>query len=433
MSMCNSLLAALSDLQNISIGDIENRSGKEYINSRKLNEEFTQTPWVKKIEGQGDSAQIGYLCFLNLLVMYLKNDLVSAVKFAKACIFYYEKGKIGFFMVPSYFYATLVWILCFEQNLGGDRSKYKKLIKVGLSKLKYWTKYCPQNCQHRYELLLAEWERVNGKNKKAIEFYNLAIKHANENNYFQKEAIANELAARFYISIDKKDLATDCLIKSYLGYKKWGAVVKVQALVKEFPDLLLDNSLNINSDEADKTSYIIGSKTFTSTSGGLTDLDLVTIKNTLELSLNDNNLEVFIKTLLDLLLQYSNSQKCSVILNKNDDWVIEGQKLIDKDPEILESLSIKDNIPETLINFISRSNKPFLLNDPFENNDFDNDVYIKNNKPKSILGLPLISNNEISGMLYLENRDVALVFTSSDVEFFKFLSVNISMYIKKLL
>ena len=55
---------------------------------------------------------------------------------------------------------------------------------------------------HKYYLLSAELARLQGESQKALNFYEQAVAAAEENRYINDEALAYELMAKFYLSLD---------------------------------------------------------------------------------------------------------------------------------------------------------------------------------------------------------------------------------------
>ncbi len=51
-------------------------------------------------------------------------------------------------------------------------------------------------------------------------------------------ALANELAAEFYLEYNQEKIAKTYLIDACHSYLKWGAIVKVKQLKEKYPQLL---------------------------------------------------------------------------------------------------------------------------------------------------------------------------------------------------
>ena len=75
------------------------------------------------------------------------------------------------------------------------------------STLQQWAQNAPMNHLHKWYLVEAEKHRVLGNKAEAIEMYDRAIAGAKENQFLNEEALANELAAKFYLEWSKEKFA----------------------------------------------------------------------------------------------------------------------------------------------------------------------------------------------------------------------------------
>ena len=71
-----------------------------------------------------------------------------------------------------------------------------------------------------------------------MSLYDQAIQSARQNGYIQNEALANELAARFYLSEGRSKIASMYMMDACSGYNRWGAFAKVKELQDRYPDLM---------------------------------------------------------------------------------------------------------------------------------------------------------------------------------------------------
>jgi GAF domain-containing protein len=72
----------------------------------------------------------------------------------------------------------------------------------------------------------------------AIEFYEKAIAGAKENEYLQEEALAYELAARFYLERNMDKFAQTYLREAHYAYRRWGAIAKIKQIEEKYPQWL---------------------------------------------------------------------------------------------------------------------------------------------------------------------------------------------------
>ena len=85
--------------------------------------------------------------------------------------------------------------------------------------MKKWATNSPENYRHKYLLVEAEIARVKGRDNEAAALYDAAIRAARDAEYVQNEALANELAARFYTESNEKTLARFYRMKRVISTK----------------------------------------------------------------------------------------------------------------------------------------------------------------------------------------------------------------------
>lgn len=80
--------------------------------------------------------------------------------------------------------------------------------------------------------------RLKGQKAEALDFYEQAIAQAQRQGYGYEEALANELAAKFFLNWGKEKAASDYIHEAYYCYSRWGAKAKISDLEKRYPQLL---------------------------------------------------------------------------------------------------------------------------------------------------------------------------------------------------
>ncbi|MEH2220347.1 MAG: serine/threonine-protein kinase PknK [Nostoc sp.] len=191
---------------------------------------------------------------------YLKekqqNIVLFAAYFAK-CKLYYFKGNyakaienankaktyIGFVTGKIYttvhnFYFSLALLGLAQTLEPAQRSLYLNQVEENQNQLQVWANHAPMNIIHKFHLVKAEICRVLGDYKETIEHYDRAISGAKANEYIQEEALANELAAKFYLDWGKEKVAASYMQEAYYCYCRWGAKAKTDDLETRYPSLL---------------------------------------------------------------------------------------------------------------------------------------------------------------------------------------------------
>ena len=103
--------------------------------------------------------------------------------------------------------------------------------------LQQWADICPEDFADRAALVGAEIARIEGRELDAMRLYDRAIDSARANGFVQNEALANELAGRFYAARGFEKIAYAYLRDARYGYLRWGADAKVKQLERLYPRL----------------------------------------------------------------------------------------------------------------------------------------------------------------------------------------------------
>ena len=101
--------------------------------------------------------------------------------------------------------------------------------------LEIWAENCPENFENRAALVGAEIARIEGRELEAEHLYEQAIRSAQANGFVHNEALANELAARFYAARGFEKIAHAYLRDARYCYLRWGADGKVRQLDELYP------------------------------------------------------------------------------------------------------------------------------------------------------------------------------------------------------
>src|SRR5439155_6883099 len=118
----------------------------------------------------------------------------------------------------------------------GHRQHYEALV-AHYRQIEIWAENCPENFESRVNLVRAEISRIEGRELDAERLYEQAIRSARANSFVNNEALANELAARFYAARGFEKIAHAYLQDARYCYLRWGAAGKVRQLDQLHPHL----------------------------------------------------------------------------------------------------------------------------------------------------------------------------------------------------
>jgi len=173
-----------------------------------------------------------------LMLCYLFGDIKSAQKNAIEAICYLiaAPGIVG---EPAfYLYDSLTALKTLSSQSENTVETLQRVEQNQIQLKQYWAHYAPMNHKHKVDLVEAEKYRVLGQQAEAAELYHKAISGAKTNEYMQEEALANELAAKFYLNGGEEKIAAAYMQEAYYCYALWGAKAKTDDLEKCYPQLI---------------------------------------------------------------------------------------------------------------------------------------------------------------------------------------------------
>jgi GAF domain-containing protein len=351
------------------------------------------------------------------------SESLEAAKFYNSSAAYLTTSQFNF-------YSSLSLLVYFNNFSPDQYPKIPVIVEENQKHMEILAEYCPQNYQHKYDLVQAEKARVLGQNWHAEEFYEKAIQGAKKYEFIHEEALAYERASEFYFSLGREEIGKLYLRNAHHCYLRWGAKAKVKQLEEEYPQYLLGIS---NLNKSNKLSTTIST---TGTNGEI--LDLTTILKASQAISGEIDLENLLRKLIKIVIENAGAQKGYLILKQEDHWVIEAQGIADKDEvNLLQSIPIDsantDNgiviLPTTIINYVARTQESLVLNNAVSEGQFINDRYIIANQIKSILCTPLLNQGNLSGIVYLENNLTTDAFTPERIELLNILSAQAAISI----
>ncbi len=342
-------------------------------------------------------------------------DIVRAKSYLRAGAGYVSEAGL-------YFYDSLIAL---ELAEGVETQRQ---VQENQTRLQHWAEHAPMNHLHQWHLVEAEKHRVLGQYAEAISLYDRAISGAKENGYLQEEALANELAARFYLNWGKEKIAQDYLTKAYYGYAHWGAKAKVQDLERRYPDLLSPilrsqpTALSVTGTlfSSASLSSVHAAVTHTSTSSSTSisaALDLATVLKASQTLSSEIQLDQLLAALLSTVLENAGADKGVLLLPHEQKWFVEAVARFDQPTKIQSvALSSSVEVPHAVIHTVKRSLQPIVIVEATTHAVFAADDYVLQQQPKSLLCTPILQRGQLIAILYLENRVTVGAFTSERVE-----------------
>ncbi|MEB3826256.1 GAF domain-containing protein, partial [Phormidium sp. CCY1219] len=291
--------------------------------------------------------------------------------------------------------------------------------------MKKWAHHAPMNFLHKYYLVEAERNRVVGKEIKAMNQYDRAIELAKENQYLNDEALANELAAKFYLAKGKIKIAQTYMQEARYCYLKWGATAKVKHLEETYPQLFQIIAQNPAGNSQVQSSHLP-----TTTDSGKA-LDVTSVLKASQAISGEIILEKSLAKLMKIMIENAGAQKGVLILEKAGKLFIEAAGSVESDEfTVLQSLPLENNLPVSLVNYVARARETVVLDEAYREQWFNQDPYISANQTQSIFCVPLINQGKLISIVYLENNLTVGAFTEERRKVITLLSAQAAISIE---
>ena len=447
-----------------------------------VGESFDEQAMLPSLREKNNYFSLYVIYFSKQMLCYLFGQLAQAVENTRILETYSEASLGSLMSVVQNFYTSLILLAEYRNKQreilpqeNPSRESLPEQIALNQEKMKRWADYAPMNHLHKYLLVEAEKHYALGTYMVAIDLYDRAIATAKENNYVQEEALANELAAKFWLNWGKNKVAAGYLQEAYYGYARWGAKAKTDALERDYPQLLepilqttaqpisfvetlteIDHSweshqrtdssamesaassIDIHSSNSNIHSVnetidnAHSSHTSHSASKGLNaSLDLATVLKAARSISQTVHLDELIHQLTTTILQSSGGDRCALILPDNDEvWQLQAIATLEATTLCTEPITDHPQLPVRLIQYVKNTQQVVVL-DRLNTDLPVVDDYLQKHQPQSVLCLPLLSQGTMIGILYLHNLSTSGVFTKDRLSILSFLCTEAATSLEK--
>jgi len=317
----------------------------------------------------------------------------------------------GFFdEVDYHFYTALSRAASSDSVSPNQRQQDLETLVLHQRQLDIWAQNCPENFENRAALVGAEIARIQGREIDAEQLYEKAIRSAHANGFVQNEAVANEVAARFYTARGFEKIARAYLQDAKRCYLRWGADGKVRQLEQLHPYLREDEPVP-------GPAKTIGAP--------VEHLDLATVIKVSQVISSEIVLENLIDALMRTALQQAGADRGALLLLQVGALNIAAEATTDGS-EMVVSLdnqpAANADLPQSVLQYVQRTLENVILDDATVQNPYTTDSYIRQCHPRSILCLPLLNQGSLIGILYLENKLAPRVFVPARIAVLKLLA-----------
>jgi PAS domain S-box-containing protein len=363
----------------------------EQFDETRIERRFSENPdlafvecwyWVRKLQAR-----------------FLAGDYASAIEASSRAHRLLWTSVSQLETAEYHFYAALAHAAsCASAAAGEPQQRHLESVAAHHKQLQLWATNCLENFENRAALVGAEIARIEGRELDAERLYEQAIRSAGANGFNHNEALANELASRFYAARGFGKIARVYMHDARYGYLRWGADGKVRQLEQLHPYL--------------RDALVPASPTAT-IGAPVEQLDVGTVLKAAQAVSGEIVLDELIKTLLRTAVEHAGAER-GLLLFPEDEPRIAAEATTGRgrvEVTLRETTVSSAELPESVLHYVIRTLETVILDDASAHNPFSADRYICQKPARSVLCLPLVKQSRLIGVLYLENNLASHVFT----------------------
>ncbi|BDG01076.1 sensor histidine kinase [Anaeromyxobacter oryzae] len=371
---------------------------------------FDQRAFEQHLEREVRPLTVCWYFILKLAARFMSGDYAEALdasERARALLW----STPGHMQVPEYHYFRALSLAAAHGGAPPEKQReYLEALRGHDAQFREWADNCAANFASKSALVSAEVARVTGDDLGAMRLYERAIQCARDSGFVQNEAIAYELASRFYRARGFVAFADSYLRDARACYQRWGADGKVRQLERLHPDVLEFAPFAPSATIAVRSEH----------------LDLLSVMKASETIAGEILFDRLLGTLLKVALEQGGAQRVCLVLARGEDLTLEAEAVATEDgvtTRLLPSVPVgaagaprqpaaASLVPASIVEYARRTREPVILNDAATDpGRFASDPYLTLRRPRSVLCLPILRQAELVGLLYQENGLVTGAFT----------------------
>jgi predicted ATPase/signal transduction histidine kinase len=301
------------------------------------------------------------------------------------------------------FYHALARAAQYNSESPEEKARCRDALAAHHKQFVEWAENCPENFASRAALIAAEMARIEGRESDAESLYEKAIQSAREHGFVHYEAIAHEVAARFYSGRGFETIAHAYLRNARYCYLRWGALGKVRQIDQSYYPLCEERT-------SSSSLATIGTPAV--------QLDVGTVVKASQAVSSEIVLDKLIEALMRIAVEHAGAERGVLIAMRSNELQVEAEARTGRgviEVVLRHAAPTPGDLPQSVLHYVIRTRESVVLHDASAANLFSRDAYLGRRRTRSILCLPIVKQAKLVGVLYLENNLTAGAFTADRI------------------
>jgi predicted ATPase/signal transduction histidine kinase len=306
-----------------------------------------------------------------------------------------------------------------DAERAGDHATELAAIRAAEAAFAERVPYNAENHLPQALLLGAERARLEGRDEEAATLSRQAVEFTAGAPLRSWQALAHEGAARAHARLGQPTLAAMHAARARDLFAAWGAHIKVSALEAEWPAIGAPAPQAAPAPSGRRAGDATGSEGSDEAQGGL---DLASVLKATRAIGAEVELEALLARLLHIAIENAGAERGALVLEGDEGAVVHSYEPGGAAP-LAEALEATTRVPVAIVNFVRRSGETVVFGQAepahppgaldaarWQSLSADDD-YLRRHAPRSLACLPVRQLARPVGVLYVEHRRAAGVFT----------------------
>lgn len=295
-----------------------------------------------------------------------------------------------------------------------------------LQRLRGWQRHAPANQRARVLLLEAMLAEVDNDPARALDLHLRALDAAHEDRLFLEEFLACEHGRRCAERQGLNAAADDFSRRGLEASESWGFLRRLDPPAT--PGLSSTSASTIP--EPLRPARSRGQTTrnrpssSVSVSASSAELDLLSVMKSSQAISGTLVLEELTRSLLRTLLENAAAERGFLMLKGEQEVTFEARA---QDEDVTTHRGPADRLEglaHSVVRYVERTRERVVLEDASRAGRFQADPYLQQARPRSVLCMPIVRQQTLVGVLYLENNLTTHAFTGARCQVLELLSVQ---------
>jgi predicted ATPase/serine phosphatase RsbU (regulator of sigma subunit)/tRNA A-37 threonylcarbamoyl transferase component Bud32 len=345
---------------------------------------------------------------------YLFGDLAGAARMGRLSAELLTSSRGSLHNSEHFFYTALTAL---GRADASQRALSDPRVEEARRLLRLWAEQCPDNFRHKHLLVEAECARVQGNHEAAMERYDRALAAAREQRNLQMEALAAELAGRYYQARDRNISAAAYLRQAHHAYLRWGATAKAAELQRQHASLL--------------GGPVVEPVHTTLAAEAVVDLDIGSIIKATRAIAEEIVLERLVRTFVRIVIESAGAETGFLIFAAQEDLRVVARGHVDGGAHATDDpLEGHQEIAPSIVRAVIERQDCLVYDDAGKDPALRLDPVVLRRVPRSVLCFPVLQRGQLVCVVYLENNLASGVFTAGRVEVLRVLAAQAAISIE---